>query len=104
MVLMGLAKAYDCLPHNLLFALKEAYGFSIDSLILMHSYLFGRRQRVKIGTSFSAWQEIKSVIPQGSVLGPLLFNLFINDFFYEIQHPQVYNFADKIQFMHLDKT
>ena len=61
----------------------------------MHSYLAGRRQRVrvKVGTSFSAWQEIKLGIPQGSVLEPFLFNLFIKDFFHEIQHSQVYNFV-----------
>ena len=60
----------------------------------MHSYLVERRQKGKIGTSFSTWQEIKSGAPQGSVLGPFLLNLFINDFFYEIQHSQVCNFAD----------
>ena len=54
MVLMDLSKAYDCLPHDLLLAKMEAYGFNIDSLKLMHSYLLGRRQRVKIGTCFSA--------------------------------------------------
>ena len=49
---------------------------------------------MKIVTSFSTWQEIKSGIPQGSVLGAFLLRLFINDFFYEIQHSQVCNFAD----------
>ena len=53
MVLMDLSKANDCLRNDLLLAKMEAYGFSIDSLKRMHSYLVGRRQRVKIGTSFS---------------------------------------------------
>jgi len=72
----------------------EAYGFSIESIKLMHSYLVGRRQRVKIVTSLSTWQEIKSGALQGYVLGPFLFILFINDFFYKIQHSKVSNFAD----------
>ena len=92
MVLMGLSKAYDCLPHDLLLAKMEAYGFSIYCLELVHSYLVGRKQRVKIDTSFSAWQEIKSGAPQGSVLGHFLCTLYINNF-YAFQHSQVYNFA-----------
>ena len=60
----------------------------------MHSYLVGRRQRVKIVTSLSTWQEIKSGALQGYVLGPFLFILFINDYFYKIQHSKVSNFAD----------
>lgn len=58
----------------------EAYGFSTDSLKLIHSHLVGRKQIVNIGSTFSSGQEIKSGIPQGSVLGPSLFNLFVNDF------------------------
>ena len=60
----------------------------------MYSYFVTGRQRVIIGTSFSVWQEITSVVTQGSVLGPILFNLFINEFFNEIHHSQVFNFAD----------
>ena len=93
-IISGFIKACDCLPHGLLVATMEAYGFSIDSLKLIYNYLVGRRQRVKISTSFSAWQEIKSGAPQGSVLPTFLFNLFINDFCYETQHSRVYNFAD----------
>ena len=94
MVLMDLSKAYDCLPHDLLIAKLEAYGFGIDSLKLIHSYLTERKQRVKVGSSFSSWKTLSKGVPQGSVLGPLLFNVFIYDFFYAIEHSQVCNFAD----------
>ena len=84
-VLMALSKTYDCLPHDLLIAKSEAYGLSKSSLNLLLDYLTSHKQRVKIGSSYSEWNEIKRGVPQGSVLGSLVFNVFINDIFMFIE-------------------
>ena len=60
----------------------------------MLSYLSGRKQRVKISSLFSKWVEILLGIQQGSILGPILFNIFINDIFYFILETDICNFAD----------
>ena len=83
-VLMDLSKAFDTLNHDLLIAKLHAYGFDKKSLKLLKSYLTNRWQRTKVNTSFSSWTELLIGVPQGSVLGPLLFNLFINNFFFQI--------------------
>ena len=76
---MDLSKAYDCVNHDLIIAKLEAYGVGENSLRLIQNYLSQRQQRVKVGSSFSEWLEIILGIPQGSILGPILFNVFIND-------------------------
>ena len=91
---MDLSKAYDCLPHDLLIAKLAAYGFEDSPTSLISDYLSKRYQRVKIGSVFSSYLDILRGVPQGSILGPILLNIFINDLIFFIQGTEVCNFAD----------
>ena len=94
-ILIDLSKAFDCLPHGLLIAKLNAYGVTKDSCKLILSYLRNRKQTVKIGNSRSEWLNLKTGVPQGSLFGPFLFNIFINDFILDLESVcDVYNYAD----------
>ena len=92
-LLTDLSKAFDCFPHDLIIAKLKAYGFILFASKLIHNYLSQRKQRTKINPSYHSSEEILFGVPQGSILDPLLFNIFVSDLFSVVSDVE---FAKKI--------
>ena len=93
-LLTDLSKAFDCLPHDLLATKLSANGFDNNSTRFLFDYLINRKQRTNIGQVCSPWDEITSGVPQGSILGRLIFNTDLCDMFFTLNNQEIANYAD----------
>ena len=97
-MLMNLSKAFDTINHDLSIATLVASGFDTESVKLSKSYLTNDFQRTKVNASLSSCSKLLLGVPHVSVLGPLLFNFYINDLFYVAEMTDVCNHANDTTF------
>ena len=93
-LLKNLPKAFDCIDRKLLTARLYSYGISLSSINLVSSYLNNGTQRIKINDCFSLRHEIELGVPQSSIVGPLLFNIEITDFFFVFENDDIASYTD----------
>lgn len=94
---MDLSKAFDVIQHSLLLAKIKVYRLDENNCALLRVYMSHRQQRVKIGDMFASWENVRRRLPQGSILGPKVFNIFIKGLFYFIKQAKLNAFADDHQ-------
>ena len=103
-VFVDLQKAFDTVNHDVLLFKLEYYGIRGSALKWFKSYLSNRSQFVSINNVFSATRMIKCGVPQGSILGPLLFLIYINDLHECIKHSTAYHFADDTNLLLIENS
>ena len=101
--MIDLSKAFDTIKHSLLLDKLKAYGIRGTEFKLFSDYLSRRRQRVVVNGAASDWKIVTQGVPQGSILGPLLFTLFVNDMPDVVKHCTINQYADDTTIYTSDK-
>ena len=82
---------FDCLSHDLIIAKLNSHGFNLTALNLIDNYLTKRKQKTKINQLYSSWEDILFGIPQDSILGPILFKIFLIHLFLIVDDVDITN-------------